>query len=213
MTKNKKYILLFEAILCSLALMGFSFFIHSEFPSRLLAIAALFLPAWFFSRNLRSFSDLRKIVQESTSGKITALYCLAGIFTGMLFAILYRWSMGIRLFPESFHFFVLVAALIGCTEELVFRGFIQDQVKKINAPFSILFSTISHTAYKCCLFLSPMVAAEIDIGFLALWTLVGGTILGIIKHISKSILPPMFAHILFDILVYAQFVNAPWWVW
>ena len=213
MTIKKKYILLLEAILCSFALMIFSFFIHSELPFRVLAIAALFLPAWFFSRNLQSLSDLRRIVYVPDSLTITVLYCLAGILPGLLFAMLYRWHLGIRLFPESFHLLVLVAALIGCTEELVFRGFIQDQVKNINAPFSILFSTISHTAYKCCLFLSPMLTAEIDIGFLALWTLIGGILLGTVKHISKSILPPMIAHALFDLLVYAGFINPPWWVW
>ena len=180
---------------------------------RLFAIAALFVPAWFFSRNLQSLSDLRRIVHIPASVKITVLYCFAGILTGMLLSTLYRWHLGISLFPESFHLFVLVAALIGSTEELVFRGFIQDQVKNINAPFSILFSTLSHTAYKCCLFLSPMAAAGIDIRFLALWTLIAGILLGTIKHFSKSILPPVIAHALFDILVYAGFVNAPWWVW
>jgi membrane protease YdiL (CAAX protease family) len=98
-------------------------------------------------------------------------------------------------------------------EELVFRGFIQDYVKGINAPFSILFSTISHTAYKCCLFLSPMVTADINIGFLAIWTLIAGIMFGTIRHLSKSILPSLIVHALFDILFYAEFVIAPWWVW
>jgi membrane protease YdiL (CAAX protease family) len=213
MTINKKHTFLLEAILCSLALMVFSFFIHYELPFRLISIAALFLPAYFFSRNLKSLSDLRKITGESTSLKITILYCIAGILLGMLFATFYRWHLEISLFPKSLHFFVLVAALIGCIEELVFRGFIQDYIKSINAPFSILFSTISHTAYKCCLFLSPMITADINIGFLALWTLIAGILFGTIKHISKSILPSLIAHALFDILVYAEFVSAPWWVW
>jgi membrane protease YdiL (CAAX protease family) len=213
MSVTNKYIALFEAILCSFALMVFSFFIPADPPLRFLAIAALFVPAWFFSRDLQFLSDLKRIVHIPLSVKNILLYCFAGILTGMLLSTLYRWYLGISLLPESFHLFVIVAALIGSTEELVFRGFIQDQVKNINAPFSILFSTLSHTAYKCCLFLSPMSAAGIDIRFLALWTLIAGILLGTIKHFSKSILPPVIAHALFDILVYAGFVNAPWWVW
>ena len=145
--------------------------------------------------------------------KFTILYCIAGILPGILFSMSYRWHLGISLFPKSLHYFVLVAALIGCVEELVFRGFIQDYVKKINAPFSIIFSSISHTGYKCCLFLSPVVTSEINIGFLAFWTLIAGILFGTINHISKSILPSLIAHALFDILVYAEFVSAPWWVW
>ena len=213
MTRNKWYTVLSEAILCSFALMFFSFFIHYELPIRLLSFAALILPAYFFSRNLQSLSDLRNITGESAPLKITILYCIAGILAGMLFAIFYRWHLEISLFPKSLHFFVLVATLIGCTEELVFRGFIQEYVKSLNTPFSILFSTISHTGYKCCLFLSPMITADIDIGFLAFWTFMAGILLGTIKHVSKSILPPLIAHALFDILVYAEFVSAPWWVW
>jgi membrane protease YdiL (CAAX protease family) len=210
---KRKYIFLLEAIICSLGLMVFSFFIQYNFPFHLLSFAALFITAYFFNRKLQSFSDLRKIISENASIKITILYCIAGIFPGILLAVLYRWHLDISLFPKSGHLFVFIAALIGCTEELVFRGFIQDYVKVINAPFSILFSTISHTGYKCCLFLSPMSVTDIDIGFLAFWTLIAGILFGSIKHLSKSLLPSLIAHALFDILVYAEYAIAPWWVW
>lgn len=213
MAINKKWILLTEAILSSLALMVFSYFIHSQLPFRLLAIASLSIPAWIFSRNLRTFSDPGKTVPGSLSHPITLLYILAGILSGVMLAIFYRRYLEIRLFPLSFHLFMVVAALIGCTEELVFRGFIQDLARSINGPFSIFFSSISHTAYKCCLFLSPGIISGIDIGFLAAWTFIGGILLGTIKHFSKSIVPSMIAHALFDILVYAEFANPPWWVW
>jgi membrane protease YdiL (CAAX protease family) len=213
MNISKKYISILEALLCSLALMFFSYFIHSGTPWPLFAIAALIVPAWLFSRNLQSLSDLRRIVYRADSKKITVLYCFAGILTGLLLSILYRRYLGLSRFPQSFQLFVLVAALIGSTEELVFRGFIQDQLRNLNPPLSILLSTLSHTAYKCCLFLSPVAAAGLDLRFLALWTFIAGILLGTIKHFSKSILPSTIAHALFDILVYAEFVNSPWWVW
>jgi membrane protease YdiL (CAAX protease family) len=156
---------------------------------------------------------LKKITGEFFSIKISLLYSLIGLLAGVLIASLYRWSLGISIFPATIHYFVIVAALIGSLEELVFRGFIQDYVKSINAPFSILFSTISHTGYKCCLFIAPLAAADIDIGYLALCTFITGIIFGTIKHFSNSIIPTLIAHALFDILVYAEYVNAPWWVW
>jgi membrane protease YdiL (CAAX protease family) len=213
MARGTKLTLLSEAILCSLGLMAFSFFIHYKFPFFLLSLAALMVSAFIISRYLRSFSDLRKIINENASFKISLLYIFSGITAGTLIAAMYRWHLDISLFPKSIHYFAIAAALIGGVEELVFRGFIQEYVKNINGPFSILFSTISHTGYKCCLFLSPMVIGHIDVGFLALVTFLAGLIFGTIRYLSKSLLTALAAHIIFDILVYAEFVSAPWWVW
>ncbi len=165
------------------------------------------------SAKLHSPGELRLIIGEHVSHNVTIIFCITGIVLGILFATLYRWHLGISLFPRSFHAFVSIATLIGCTEELVFRGFIQDHVKNINVPFSILFSSISHTGYKCCLFISPVATDTINVGYLAFWTIISGILSGTIKHISKSLLPTLLAHGLFDILVYAEYVRAPWWVW
>jgi membrane protease YdiL (CAAX protease family) len=213
MSGKKWSLILSEAIICSFGLMIFSFFIHYTIPVCLVSFAALLVSAFIISRNLRSLADLKTVTGTGSSPGTNLLYCLSGIIGGILFAIMYRWHLDISIFPKSLHSFVFVAALIGCMEELVFRGFIQEHVKSINGPFSVLFSTLSHTGYKCCLFLSPVIAADINIGFLALWTFVAGIIFGTIRHFSKSILPSLIAHALFDVLVYAEFVNAPWWVW
>jgi membrane protease YdiL (CAAX protease family) len=213
MPASQKYISLRAAILCSLALMVFSFFIQYKLPFRLISFTVLFIPAFFFSRTIRSFSDLRSIVIGSAPARIIVFYSIAGLLLGLVFSILYRWHLEIRLLPDSFHFFVFTAALIGATEELVFRGIIQEYAKSVNGLFSVLFSTLSHTAYKCFLFLSPAVSTGMNIGFLALWTFIGGMIFGSIRHLSKSLVPALIAHVLFDILVYAEFADAPWWVW
>ena len=210
---NKKYSPLSEAILCSFGLMIFSCFIHSGFPIRLISFAALMLPAYCFSSNLRSLSDLRKITGQPASLLITQIYVFTGYIIGMLLSIYYRWNLGMSLLPTSIHYFVIVAALIGSIEELVFRGFILEYVKSINTPFSIIFSAVSHTGYKCCLFIVPLAAADIDIGFLAIWTFGAGILFGIMNHFLKSIFPSLIAHAFFDIIVYAEFVKAPWWVW
>lgn len=213
MTFDTKHRALAEASLCSFALMVFSFFINSEFPLKLVSLSALVLASYLLGHQLKVLSDLWSKTGESVRLMVSFWYSLAGIVTGILLAMFYRWHLGISFFPESIHWFVIIAALIGASEELIFRGFLQQQVKSINGPFSVLFSTLSHTGYKCCLFLAPAVAAGIDIPNLAFWTLLFGLLFGTIKHLSKSILPSLIAHALFDILVYAEFVKAPWWVW
>jgi membrane protease YdiL (CAAX protease family) len=213
MSGDKRFSSLPGAILCSIGLMLFSFFIRFKFPLRFLAFAALFVSAIVLSINLRSFSDLKKITGEYVSCKINLLHLITGITMGIVLVVFYRWHMGISLFPASIHLFAITASLIGCVEELVFRGFLQEYTRSINGPFSILFSTLSHTGYKCCLFLSPAVTADINIGFLVFWTFLAGILFGTVRHLSKSLLPSLSAHALFDILVYAEFVTAPWWVW
>lgn len=213
MKGGERVTILSEAILTSLGLMVFSFFVQFKFPVRLLAFAALLISAVIISRNIKLLADLKKITGELISLRTTLLYIIFGIVIGIVLALIYRWHLDLSLFPKSVHLFVFSAALIGCMEELVFRGFLQEHVKSINGPFSILFSTISHTGYKCCLFLSPAITANIDVGFLALWTFLAGILFGTIRHLSKSLIPSLSAHVLFDILVYAEFVTAPWWVW
>ena len=209
MSTGKRLTVISGAILCSFGLMIFSFFIHYKFPVRLISFAGLLISAFVIAANLRSLSDLKKFF----SIKTTLPYYSFGITTGIVLAFLYRWHLDESFFPKSVYPFVIVAALIGGIEELVFRGFLQEYVKKINGPFSVIFSTLSHTGYKCFLFLSPAIQADIDVGFLALWTFGAGLLLGTIRYLSKSILPSLSAHVLFDIIVYAEFSSAPWWVW
>jgi membrane protease YdiL (CAAX protease family) len=213
MPGKKWHIILSEAIICSFGLMVFSFFIHYKIPVSLISFAALIVSALIISRNIRSFSDLKIVTGTGISASGNMLYMFAGITGGIILAVIYRWHLDISLFPGSLHSFLIAAALIGCIEELVFRGFIQEHVRSINGPFSVIFSTLSHTGYKCCLFFPPMIAADADIGFLALWTFIAGIIFGTVRHFSKSILPSLIAHALFDILVYAEYIRAPWWVW
>lgn len=213
MAVDKKVIILIEAILFSFSLMVFSFFIHHKLPYSLISFAALIWPSYLVGKSIKSLSGLKKITGEFYTVRISVIYSFIGLLSGISIAAFYRWSLNISLFPVTIHYFVIIAAAIGGLEELIFRGFLQDFVKSSIGPFSIFFSSLSHTFYKCCLFLVPLAAADIDIGFLAISTFITGMIFGAVKHLSNSILPSLIAHIIFDILVYAEYIKAPWWVW
>ena len=209
----RKHSSITEAAICSFAFMFFAFFVQYEFPVRLAAISALILPSYIISKNLNSINDVRKITGEIPSLKPFILYSIIGIIGGLAFAVMYRWHLDAPLIPQSIQWFAAIAAIIGCMEELVFRGYIQDSVKRYGPAVSVTIGTLSHTAYKCCLFLSPMALMKTNIGFLAFWTIIAGLIYGTIRHYSRSIIPSLVGHALFDIWVYAEFVKAPWWVW
>ena len=202
-----------DAILCCIGFIIFSLFIHAKFPLRVISFVGLMLPAFIISKRIQSFSDVRKVLGEVRCSTLTISSICIGMVLGISFATVYRYNFGMPLFVTTMTSFAITAASIGAMEEVVFRGFIQGHLQDVNKAFSIVFGSFTHTTYKCALFLSPVLTAKVDIMFLMFWTFVCGILFGILKQYSKSILPPLMAHSLFDVLVYAQCVSAPWWVW
>jgi membrane protease YdiL (CAAX protease family) len=213
MTKGENISRLISAISCSIGLMVFSFFVQYGFPVKVLSFFALLISGYIISSNLKSWNDLKVIIGIHVSQRKLLLFTFIAFVSGLVFGVMYRYHLDLNLFPESFHLFVFAAAFIGIMEELVFRGFLQGFVKSINGPFSILFGTLSHTGYKCCLFLAPVITEKVDIWFLFIWTFGVGLLFGIVRHYTKSVFIPLLGHAVFDILAYAEFCHSPWWVW
>jgi len=193
--------------------MIFAYFIHHELPMQMVSFTALLFSAFIISRYLRSAVNFKRILGNISLSRRTIIIAFAGVIIGLVDAIIYRYNAGMTIFPKSLHRFALVAPFIGIMEELVFRGYIQESATKINGLFSIIFSTISHTAYKCCLFLSPYVDIKMDIDFLIIGGLLGSLLFGTLRYYTKSIIPSSLGHGLFDLWVYGEFITAPWWVW
>ena len=213
MQGRKKECVLTEAIGCSLGLMCFSYFIQYDFPFRIIAFLALMVAAFIINRNITSVNNLKKIFGEKITFKKFLLLLIAGIFAGTILAIPYRNYHQLNLLPHTFRNFIMLAALIGCVEEIIYRGFLQEMVKEINGWFSIAFSTVSHTGYKFFLFLAPVITESVDLRIIFFWTLGIGFLFGVLRHFIKSIWLPLSTHVVFDILSYAEFVQSPWWIW
>jgi len=193
--------------------MVFSFFIHHPWPLRWISFAVLIPVALMISRDVATWADVKKATGEFRFDRSFLLFMLAGTGFGFFLAFFYRWYLETGFFPHTLRWFAFIAAGIGSMEELVFRGYVQGQLARRTGLFSVVFGSLSHTGYKCCLFLSPALATSVDIGFLATWTFCAGLFLGAIRHFSGSVWPAVVAHALFDILVYGENVNPPWWVW
>lgn len=109
--------------------------------------------------------------------------------------------------------FVIVACLIGATEELIFRGWLLGKARAFGWPTAVIIAAVAHTAYKTALFVWPAVPVAVDLAGVARWTLAGGLVLGLLRACSGSLLPPLMAHAAFDFVVYRFVAHAPWWVW
>lgn len=139
---------------------------------------------------------------------------LLSIFIGFAFAAALRLVNNSTFFPQTFTLFALgIAPLIGMSEELLFRGYIQNRLYEISGPGAIILAAFSHTIYKCSLMVLPSLFQKGDIIYLGLWTFIGGIFFGILSRKSGTVYPALAGHAVFDIIVYSACETAPWWVW
>ena len=140
-------------------------------------------------------------------------FLLSGLVIGAALGILYRWRYAGHLLPTTLTLFAPVAALVGATEELAYRGYVQGRLRVLGPLPAVALAALGHTAYKCALFALPGRSVQIDVGIFAACTFFGGLLFGALRERSGSVLPPVVAHACFDILVYGELSHAPWWVW
>lgn len=138
---------------------------------------------------------------------------LPAIALGTILGILTRNRFELTLIPEGFTGVAFVAPLVGTMEELVFRGYLQGQLRPIGKVFSIICASAFHTSYKLLVILSLVIPLQFDFFFLIFWTFVGGMLFGILRELSNSTLPPVIAHAVFDVILYGGLATAPVWVW
>jgi membrane protease YdiL (CAAX protease family) len=143
-----------------------------------------------------------------------AVFTLAGVGVGAGAGLLHRNALGIALQPaEGVEAFVIMACLIGATEELIYRGWLFGKARAFGWPAAVMIAAIAHASYKTALFAWPPAPVAVDLWGMAVWTAAGGIVLGLLRVFSGSLIPPLLAHAAFDFVVYRSVAHAPWWVW
>jgi membrane protease YdiL (CAAX protease family) len=94
---------------------------------------------------------------------------------------------------------------------LAYRGFVQGQLRRWGPILPCIAAAAAHTAYKCALFAMPAGSERPAFLSLALGTLIGGTVFGLMRQYLGSIAFPLAAHVAFDVIVYGDLAAAPWW--
>lgn len=143
-----------------------------------------------------------------------ALFSGLGVGLGAGVGMLHRTGLGLSPWPTGgAEPFVLVACLIGATEELLYRGWLQGTLRPLGWPAAVAIAGVAHAAYKTALFAGQAGPPTMDLQSIALWTLAGGLVLGGLRQVSDSVVPCLLAHAAFDFVVYRAVARAPWWVW
>ena len=69
-----------------------------------------------------------------------------------------------------------------------------------------------HATYKVTIFIT-LGNNNPNINSLFLGSFIAFTGLAYLKQSAGSIVPAIIAHVVFDVMVYAEYTHAPWWVW
>jgi membrane protease YdiL (CAAX protease family) len=214
MEKNgSKFLVLLEGILCILGICVFALLIQRDSFIQYFAYAGLLLAAFSISRSTRTLSSLLVVFGLQHFSIRVIYYTMAGLVFGFLLAILNNLVSGDDILPGQLAGFAIIAPIIGITEELVFRGFVQSQMGKAGLLPGIVIPSSGHAFYKFLVIKTLPYDLDVNFASLVLLTFLAGIVFGILRHCSKSVIPPAAAHAIFDIVIYGGLISAPVWVW
>ncbi|MCP4688659.1 MAG: CPBP family intramembrane metalloprotease [Desulfobacterales bacterium] len=202
-----------EAFMAAAGMCLFALFIHGGFPYTLFSACGLLVTTLAVSRGVRADPSPAALFGVRHFSPAIALYTFCGIIPGVALGLFYQWSYGLEIHFPALGRFAPVTAFIGASEEVLYRGYVQGRAREMGPFLSAVFASLAHAAYKLCLFILPSGAARIDFLPLAACTFAVGLGMGLMRQYTKSILPPIAAHVCFDLIVYGGFPRAPWWVW
>lgn len=188
----------------------FGLLINQKPPLSWIGFLGLGFSAWMIAKEMHHPNDFILTFNLNTPNNPVKNISL-GIIVGLGLAILYNSSIHSSLIPEQLQWFTLVAAAIGMTEELIFRGFVQRKASQISPLWGVVVASLAHSIYKCCLFVFPDPSYHFPLIFLFLLTFAVGLLAGWITEYSKSVIPALAGHAVFDIVVYGGLSEAPWW--
>jgi membrane protease YdiL (CAAX protease family) len=191
----------------------FALLAHRPMPLQLLSFCGLFLTALAVTYGLRTTNSATALLGVKRFSRRTMAFTALCILIGIALGLLYRWGYDLNLHPAGFGRFAFIGALIGATEEVLYRGHIQGRFRGLGPLLAIVLAALCHTAYKSALFLFPPFFLQIDFTLFAGATFGVGMVFGAMRERAGSIVPPLAAHACFDIMAYGDCARAPWWVW
>jgi len=202
-----------EVAVASAGMVLFGLCAHQGLPWRAVGAGGLLIAAATIAASRSgTLSPPAVLGLEGFSRRIGLFTLLGGVIGGSA-GLLHRSSLGIALWPaQGAEPFVLVACLIGATEEFVYRGWLLGRARVLGWPAAVLVAALAHAAYKAALFAWPPSPPPVDVLGLLLWTAAGGLVLGLLRVFTGSVIPSLVAHAVFDFVVYRSVAHAPWWV-
>jgi membrane protease YdiL (CAAX protease family) len=210
--KTRLFVIL-EVFFTLLGIGAFAWFIHGEKYQLIIAFGSLILVSLIISFSVIHSEGIYLIIGSDWLNKRALVFSLVGFITGIGLAVLYRVRIGLSFFPVTLTTVAIISPLIGITEELIFRGYIQGRMKIFGIFISIFLAAAGHAYYKYLVLKSLQTEIGTDFVWMILVTFIMGLILGAARENSGSIIPALVWHATFDIIFYGDFQSIPVWVW
>jgi membrane protease YdiL (CAAX protease family) len=210
---RNRILIIFEVFLVLFGLGIFAWFIHGGNLFFIIAVGGLLLASLIISFSVTRDRGIYLLLGSGRSVKKIFVYALSGFIVGVILAVIYRIRIGLSLIPVTLTLNAIISPLIGMTEELVFRGYVQGKLKTFGIFISIILAATAQAFYKFLVLKSLPLDVGIDFSWLFLITLLIGLIIGASRELSGSIVPAMALHAAFDIFFYGDFSEIPLWVW
>lgn len=202
-----------EACIAAAGMCLFALFAHGGFPQTLFSACGLLLTTIAVSRGVGAESSPASLFGVRHFSLAIGLFTLFGVIAGGVLGFIYQWVYGLPIHVPALGRFAPVSALIGGSEEALYRGYMQGRLRGLGPTVSVVFASLAHTAYKLFLFILPSGTVRTDFTTLAICTFVVGLGAGFLRRWTGSIFPSVACHACFDIIVYGAYPRAPWWVW
>jgi membrane protease YdiL (CAAX protease family) len=191
----------------------FAWFVHGNSVQFAIAVSGLVIAAAMISFSAKDLPSLLSYLGLSSFTTKAFYYSLAGLGMGVSLALICRIQSNLSLFPATLTGIAWIVPLVGVTEELFFRGYLQGVLSTHGIIAAIVASALGHTLYKYLVLRSLPSPMAFDFPVLLILTLGGGLLFGLLRALSKSTIPPAIAHGVFDVLVYGGLSTWPVWVW
>jgi len=202
-----------EVALAAAGMCLFALFVHSRLPLGVLSAVGLLAAAIALGRCILTEPAPAAILGLGPLSPKATAFGAPGAVVGLGLGLIFRGQYGWPLLPGTLTWFAFPAALIGATEELLYRGYVQGRVRGLGMAGAVVLAAACHTAYKSALFALPPEPAGVTFWVLATITFLGGLGFGALRELSGGVYSPLLAHACFDIIVYGGRTQAPWWVW
>jgi membrane protease YdiL (CAAX protease family) len=106
-----------------------------------------------------------------------------------------------------------LTALIGGTEELMFRGYVQGALQPQGRWLAVFVTAFGYAAYKMVLFLGWPEPTGVAVWHMGFYTFITGLVLALWRSLSGHVWFSVAAHMAFDLWLYGDRTVVPWWVW
>ena len=184
---NEKVSVLLETAILVAGIAVFALFIQKDGYLMAVAFGGLLLASGIIATIIVKTDSSLELLGMDRFNKKILWYGIAAVLIGTIPAFCGRYVYDLTDFPQSLTIIALISPLIGITEEIIFRGYMQGRLRVIGVVGCVSIPAAAHSVYKFLVLLSVNDLVEVNYPYLILLTFGFGVIVGLMRAGSGSL--------------------------